>query len=123
MAGSAAGFGMPTTREPEAAKKKVKILLVDDTPENLISLEAALDTLGEDLVMANSGREALRYLLEDDFAAILLDVKMPGREETVRSFSGVDLLILDEASRVPDDLYRSVRPMLAVSQGRLLALS
>lgn len=50
-------------------------------------------------------------------------VALPGREETVRSFSGVDLLILDEASRVPDDLYRSVRPMLAVSQGRLLALS
>jgi hypothetical protein len=50
-------------------------------------------------------------------------VALPGREETVRSFSGVKLLILDEASRVPDDLYRSVRPMLAVSQGRLLALS
>src|ERR1700689_439941 len=56
---------------------KVKILLVDDTPENLVSLEAALDTLGEELVFANSGREALRHLLEDDFAAILLDVKMP----------------------------------------------
>jgi len=50
-------------------------------------------------------------------------VALPGREETIRSFSGVDLLILDEASRVPDDLYRSVRPMLAVSRGRLLALS
>lgn len=50
-------------------------------------------------------------------------VALPGREETIRSFSGVRLLILDEASRVPDDLYRSVRPMLAVSQGRLLALS
>lgn len=50
-------------------------------------------------------------------------VALPGREETIRSFSGVDLLILDEASRVPDALYRSVRPMLAVSQGRLVALS
>ncbi len=50
-------------------------------------------------------------------------VALPGREETIRSYSGVDLLILDEASRVPDDLYRSVRPMLAVSRGRLLALS
>lgn len=50
-------------------------------------------------------------------------VALPGREETIRSFSGVSLLILDEASRVPDDLYRSVRPMLAVSHGRLLALS
>ncbi len=56
---------------------KVKILLVDDTPENLVSLEATLDSLGEELVLANSGREALRHLLEHDFAAILLDVKMP----------------------------------------------
>ena len=56
---------------------RVKILLVDDTPENLISLEAALEALDEELVLANSGKEALRYLLDDDFAAILLDVKMP----------------------------------------------
>lgn len=59
------------------APAKVKILLVDDTPENLVSLEAALDGLGQDLVLAHSGTEALRHLLEDDFAAILLDVKMP----------------------------------------------
>lgn len=44
-------------------------------------------------------------------------VALPGREETVRSFSGVNLLLIDEASRVPDDLYRAVRPMLAVSRG------
>jgi PAS domain S-box-containing protein len=56
---------------------RVKILLVDDTPENLVSLEATLETLGEELVLARSGKEALRYLLEDNFAAILLDVKMP----------------------------------------------
>lgn len=48
---------------------------------------------------------------------------LPGREETIRSFSGVDLLVLDEAARIRDELYRSVRPMLAVSQGRLIALS
>ena len=55
----------------------MKILLVDDTPENLVSLEAALDGLGEELVLARSGKEALRYLLNDDFAVILLDVRMP----------------------------------------------
>lgn len=60
-----------------STKKKVKILLVDDTPDNLVSLGAALDILGEELVFAHSGREALRHLLDDDFAAILLDVKMP----------------------------------------------
>src|SRR5277367_1534031 len=56
---------------------RVKILLVDDSAENLVSLEAALETLGQELVLANSGTEALRHLLDDDFAAILLDVKMP----------------------------------------------
>ncbi len=48
---------------------------------------------------------------------------LPGREDTIRSFGGVNLLVIDEAARVADDLYRSVRPMLAVSQGRLVALS
>jgi PAS domain S-box-containing protein len=56
---------------------RVKILLVDDTPENLISLEAALEILGQELVLAQSGMQALRHMLEDDFAAVLLDVKMP----------------------------------------------
>jgi hypothetical protein len=50
-------------------------------------------------------------------------VGLPGREATVRSFGGVALLVLDEAARIPDELYRSVRPMLAVSGGRLVALS
>src|SRR5215216_5327134 len=58
-------------------ENRVKILLVDDQPENLIALEAVLEGLGQDLVKADSGREALRHLLEHDFAAILLDVKMP----------------------------------------------
>ena len=65
-------------RPPEkAGKNRVKILLVDDSPENLVSLEAALEVLDEELILANSGTEALRQLLEHDFAAILLDVKMP----------------------------------------------
>jgi PAS domain S-box-containing protein len=60
-----------------AVEQRVKILLVDDTPDNLVSIEAALSGLGEDLVLANSGKEALRHLLHEDFAAILLDVRMP----------------------------------------------
>jgi len=48
---------------------------------------------------------------------------LPGTEKTVRSFSGVDLLIVDEAARVADELYYAVRPMLAVSGGRLMLLS
>ena len=50
-------------------------------------------------------------------------VALPGKEATIRGYSGVSLLLLDEASRVDDGLYASVRPMLAVSGGRLVALS
>jgi hypothetical protein len=48
---------------------------------------------------------------------------LPGTEKTIRGFSGVDLLLVDEASRVSDDLYFAVRPMLAVSGGALMMLS
>jgi hypothetical protein len=48
---------------------------------------------------------------------------LPGTEKTVRGFSGVDLLIVDEAARVADELVYAVRPMLAVSGGRLMMLS
>jgi hypothetical protein len=48
---------------------------------------------------------------------------LPGTEKTVRGFSGVDLLIVDEAARVEDELYFAVRPMLAISGGRLMMMS
>jgi len=57
-----------------------KMLLVDDKPENLVALEAALKPLGQELVTAQSGEEALRCLLETEFAVILLDVQMPGMD-------------------------------------------
>jgi hypothetical protein len=50
-------------------------------------------------------------------------ISLPGDEETIRGYSGVTTLIVDEAARVPDALYYSVRPMLAVSKGRLVCLS
>ena len=50
---------------------------MDDKPENLVALEAVLDGPGQELIKAQSGKEALRACLEHDFAAILLDVKMP----------------------------------------------
>jgi hypothetical protein len=50
-------------------------------------------------------------------------VGLPSREDTVRGFSGVSLLLIDEASRVPDELYRTVRPMIAVSGGDLWLIS
>jgi PAS domain S-box-containing protein len=68
--------GMQSLAE-SLSQDRVKILLVDDTPDNLVSLEAALEGLGQELILARSGTEALRHLLDADFAAILLDVKMP----------------------------------------------
>src|SRR3954470_15744365 len=56
---------------------KVSILIVDDRPEKLLALEAVLEDLGETIVRAYSGREALRQVLTQEFAVILLDVNMP----------------------------------------------
>ena len=50
-------------------------------------------------------------------------VSLPGKEATIRGYSGVDLLVIDEASRVEDPLYQAVRPMLATSGGRIVLLS
>lgn len=58
-------------------KETTKILLVDDRRENLISLGAALEPLGQEIVTASTGREALRAALDEDFAVILLDVRLP----------------------------------------------
>jgi len=54
------------------------LLLVDDEPKNLFALTALLEDLGARLHCANSGEEALRQVLKRQFAAILLDVRMPG---------------------------------------------
>lgn len=74
-------------------------------------------------VLAEVPEPQAESALRLDFANGSRVVSLPGKEGTIRGYSGVDLLVLDEASRVPDELYYSVRPMLAVSGGRLLALS
>src|SRR5712692_12058467 len=57
--------------------EKVNILLVDDQPAKLLAYEVILKELGENLVVASSGREALEYLLKNEVAVILVDVCMP----------------------------------------------
>jgi CheY-like chemotaxis protein len=66
--------------EPPSTPARAKLLLVDDTYANLVALTAVLEPLGQDLVTARSGEEALRRLLDADFAVILLDVHMPGMD-------------------------------------------
>ncbi|HEV7839763.1 MAG TPA: ATP-binding protein, partial [Gemmatimonadaceae bacterium] len=63
-----------------AGSAPVNVLLVDDRPENLLALQAILEPLGENLILAHSGEEALTRLLQDDFALVLLDVQMPGMD-------------------------------------------
>ena len=57
-----------------------KLLLVDDQPANLVSLEAVLEGEGRPLIKAHSGQEALKILLKEDISLVLLDVQMPGMD-------------------------------------------
>ena len=66
------------------------------------------------------GRESTLHLELGNGSRILA---LPGNEATLRGFSGARLIVLDEAARIPDALYYSLRPVLAVSKGRLLVLS
>src|SRR5689334_22795610 len=63
--------------EELASTEAASILLVDDHPPNLLALEAVLEELGQNLVRAGSGEEALQRLAEREFAVVLLDVRMP----------------------------------------------
>lgn len=76
-----------TPPRPTIAPPQVSILLVDDLPANLFALECILAPLGQRLVRAASGQEALRRVLDEDFAVILLDLRLG-------DMSGVDVLTL-----------------------------
>jgi signal transduction histidine kinase len=81
----------------------VNILLVDDRPENLLALEAILEPLGQTLVRANSGPEALRQVLANDFAVMLLDVQMPG----MNGFEVAEIIKSRERSRTIPIIFLS----------------
>ena len=84
--------GSPTEGEDYATPPPARVLLVDDRPENLLALEALLEPLGLLTVRASSGEDALRRVLVEDFAVILLDVQMPGTDgiETARLIKARD---------------------------------
>ena len=75
--------------------RRVKLLLVDDRPENLLALKAILEPLGQILVSAHSGEEALKCVLQHDFACILLDVQMPD----MNGFDAAQIIKSREKSR------------------------
>ena len=83
--------------------EQVNLLLVDDRPENLLALEAILEPLGQVLIRANSGPEALKQVLADDFAAILLDVQMPG----MNGFEVAEIIKSRERSRTIPIIFLS----------------
>jgi PAS domain S-box-containing protein len=68
---------LSTAAAPIEREESIKILAVDDDPDNLLALQAILEPLGQHLLLAGNGVEALKLCLENDFAAILLDVRMP----------------------------------------------
>ena len=72
-----AASALSNAAPPTTVSDKVKLLLVDDDRDNLLALQAVLEPLNEELLLAESGMDALRLCLEHDFAAILLDVRMP----------------------------------------------
>ena len=92
----------PSSRQSSETYRKVRdfYYMLDDRPE-------AVNESGLKLELANGSRVQV----------------LPGKEATVRGFSSPALIIVDEAARVDDDLYQSVRPMLAVSGGRLILMS
>jgi signal transduction histidine kinase len=63
--------------ERDLSESRASILLVDDIPANLLALEAVLEPLGHRLVKARSGEEALRHMMNEEFALVLMDVQMP----------------------------------------------
>src|SRR5712664_4052873 len=85
------------------SSESVNLLLVDDRPENLLALEAILEPVGQSLIRANSGPEALKQVLASEFAAILLDVQMPG----MNGFEVAEIIKSRERSRTIPIIFLS----------------
>jgi PAS domain S-box-containing protein len=97
--------GSSPARRIRPAEATASILLVDDRPANLLALEAILDPLEQRLVKANSGEEALKHIREEDFAVILMDVRMPEMD----GLRAIELIKQrEESARIPIILLSAV---------------
>jgi phage FluMu gp28-like protein len=100
-------------------------------PPSLVLILAPAERQAKEFSKVATAYQALGHLIPaDSYRKMGMELAngsrieaLPGTEKTIRGFSGVDLLLVDEASRVADELYYAVRPMLAVSGGRLMMLS
>ena len=105
---------METAPIVKAAPPQVNILMVDDSPDKLLAMESVLASLGQNLVKANSGEQALRLLLKGEFAVILLDVNMPGMDgfETAtlirqrKSLQNVPIIFVTALSTTDADIFK-----------------
>jgi CheY-like chemotaxis protein len=114
MAGIVDGPELLGASADPASARQAKILLVDDRHDNLLALSAILSSLGHGMVRAHSGEEALKAMLAEEFALVILDVQMPGmdgyatathikRRERTRS---VPIIFLTATYADPQDAFR-----------------
>lgn len=104
----------PTAPTPPPAPDPAGILIVDDMEENLVALTAVLGPLGQRVVVAHSGEEALKAMLRQQFAVVLLDILMPGMDgfETAANIKRLDqtkdvpIILLTGHGIDPDYAYR-----------------
>jgi PAS domain S-box-containing protein len=105
--------GMPNPGA-KPGDEPIEILLVDDAPDKLLALEAALSDLGQTVIKAESGSEALRLILKRDFAVILLDINMPVMDgfETAalirqrKSSAHIPIIFITSFSTADVEVYR-----------------
>ena len=118
MSGPVGEMPFPATTEPEAVAapephRGARVLLVDDDERNLLALANVLEDVGE-VVLARSGDEALRHLLNGEFAVILLDVYMPGMDgyetaqmiRTREQTKGIPIIFLSAVNKETEHLLR-----------------
>ena len=103
------------TPEAEAAAGPIaNILIVDDDPAKLVALRSVLDPLGENVIEARSGADALRHLLKQDFAVILLDVRMP----IMNGFETAEMIRQRPASELTPIIFVTALDQAETNMGR-----